>query len=76
MISRGRGFKTDTDYHDCRVLFADTGFCDVQFEDRRAKVKLSRLALAMALRERDLMLDSLNVTQAISYATAVSRNLY
>ena len=66
MVSRGGGFKIETSYHDCRVLFADTGFCDVQFEDRRAKVKLSRLALAMALRERDLMLDSLNVTQAIS----------
>ena len=62
----GRGIQDRHRQHDCRVLFADTGFCDVQFEDRRTKVTLSRLALAMALRERDLMLDSLNVTQAIS----------
>jgi hypothetical protein len=77
LVSGQQGrFKADTSYHDCRVLFADTGFYDIQFEDRRSKVKLSRLALAMALKQRDLMLDSLNVTQAVSSTSVVNQNLH
>lgn len=69
-------FKSEGSYNDCRVLFADAGFYDVQFDDHRPKVRFSRLALAMSLKQRDLMLESLNVTLAASSATVLNRNLH
>lgn len=69
-------FKDEGSYIDCRVLFADVGFYDIQFDDHRPKVRLSRLALAMSLKQRDLMLEFLNVTQAVSSATVLNRNLH
>lgn len=69
-------FRNEGSYYDCRVLFADVGFYDIQFDDHRPKVRLSRLALAMSLKQRDLMLENLNITQAVSSATVLNRNLH
>lgn len=69
-------FKIEGSYYDCRVIFADTGFYDVQFDDLRPKVRLSKLALAMSLKQRDLMLESLNAAQAISSPTVLNHNLH
>jgi hypothetical protein len=69
-------FKSEGSYNDCRVLLADVGFYDIQYDDHRPKVRLSRLALAMSLKQRDLTLDNLKVPRIISSATVLNRNLH
>jgi hypothetical protein len=69
-------FKSEGSYHACRVRIADVGFYDIQYDDHRPKVRLSRLALAMSLKQRDLMLDNFKAQRVVSSATVLNRNLH
>lgn len=69
-------FKSEGDYRDCRVLFAGADIYEIRFDDHRPMMKLSRLALAMSLKQRDLMIEHVNINQAVSSVTVLNRNLH
>ncbi len=69
-------FKSEARYNNSRVLCANVGFYDIQYDDHRPKVRLSWLALAMSLKQRDPMLDNLKVPRAVFLATVLNSKLH
>lgn len=76
--NRRARYKNGGRHQECKVVKAKDGTFEILFDDGRRNVKLTRMSLAMSLKQGDLLLDRLIANKSFndSSATVFDRQLH